>query len=319
MPNHHHEHGGHEHGVGHAHAHVHAPASFGRAFAIGIGLNLAFVALEAGYGVIADSVALIADAGHNLSDVLGLAMAWGAWALAKRPASTRFTYGLSASSILAALFNGLLLLGASGAIAWEAARRLLDPPAVEGGVVMLVAAAGIVVNGVTALLFARGGKDDINIRGAFLHMAADAAVSAGVVVSGLLTLRTGLGWIDPATSIVIVAVIVAGTWGAAARGGAAGAGRGAEPDRSARGESGARRGARRDPQPSSPHLADQHHQGRAHRAPCRERRCGRAGDDRDRSGNAARAVRDRPRHPPGRGRDRMRGGCVLTAAASVPI
>lgn len=209
-----HSHGGHgaHHGHGHA-GHSHAPADFGRAFAIGIGLNLGFLTLEAVIGFAVNSMALLADAGHNLSDVLGLVMAWGAFTLGRRPANARFTYGMGGSTILAALFNALLLLVASGAILLEAVKRFADPPPVPGVPVMAIAAAGIVVNLGTALLFARGRDGDVNIRGAYLHMAADAAVSAGVVIAGLLTLVTGLRWIDPATSVIIVVVILAGTWG----------------------------------------------------------------------------------------------------------
>jgi cobalt-zinc-cadmium efflux system protein len=203
------EHAGHDH---HGHAHVHAPASFGMAFAVGIGLNLAFVAVEFTYGVIANSVALIADAGHNLSDVLGLVIAWIASVLTRRAPSSRYTYGLGGSSILAALFNAVLLLVAVGAIAWEAVLRLFHPEPVASGIVMIVAAVGIIVNGMTAALFASGRKGDLNIRGAFLHMIADAAVSAGVVVAGLVILYTGWLWLDPLTSLVIVGVIVWGTW-----------------------------------------------------------------------------------------------------------
>lgn len=202
---------GHSH-AGHGHAH-HPPADYGRAFLIGTVLNLGFVAVEAGYGLLSGSVALLADAGHNLSDVLGLLLAWGAATLSKREPSANFTYGLRRSSILSALFNAVFLLVATGAIAFEAIRRLGDPQPVAGGTVMAVAAVGILINGITAWLFARGGSHDINIRGAFLHMAADAAVSAGVVVSGLLILRTGWLWIDPVTSLLIVAIILAGTWG----------------------------------------------------------------------------------------------------------
>ena len=204
-----HSHDHHDHG----HAHSHAPAEYGRAFAIGIILNLGFVIIEAGAGWISGSIALIADAGHNLSDVLGLVMAWAAFTLSKRPASARFTYGLRGSSILAALFNAILLLIASGAITLGAIQRFLRPAPVEADVMMVVAAIGIAINLGTALLFLRGRHDDLNIRGAFLHMAADAAVSAGVVVAGLLVALTGLLWIDPAVSLVIVAVIVVGTWG----------------------------------------------------------------------------------------------------------
>lgn len=204
---HHHEHGGHGHG------HSHAPTEFGRAFAIGVTLNIGFVIVEGAAGLLSGSLALIADAGHNLSDVLGLLMAWAAYALSKRPPSTRFTYGLRGSSIIAALFNAVFLLIACGAIALGAIQRFLHPAPIESGMMMAVAAIGIIINLGTALLFLRGGEHDINIRGAFLHMAADAAVSAGVVVAGLLVAQTGLLWIDPAISMVIVAVIVIGTWG----------------------------------------------------------------------------------------------------------
>ncbi|WP_404338393.1 cation diffusion facilitator family transporter [Sphingomonas sp. MMS12-HWE2-04] len=196
-----------------SHGHSHAPADFGRAFLIGTVLNLAFVLIEGGAGFVTNSVALLADAGHNLSDVLGLLVAWAGAELAKRPASPRFTYGLRGSSILAALTNAVLLLIAIGAIGWEAISRLGDAPAVAGGPVMIVAAVGIAVNLGTALLFARGRKGDINIRGAYLHMATDAAVSAGVVVGGALILWTGLRWIDPVISLVIVAVILWSSWG----------------------------------------------------------------------------------------------------------
>ncbi len=211
---HHHDHHGHGHGHDHhGHGHSHAPASFGRAFAVGITLNLGFVVVEAVYGVIAGSMALVADAGHNLSDVLGLVIAWTASVLAARPPSARFTYGFKSSSILAALGNAAFLLVALGAILVETIRRLIEPEPVAGGPVMAVAAVGIVINTVTALMFMRGRKHDINIRGAYLHMAADAAVSAGVVVAGLLITLTGAQWIDPVTSLVIVGIIAAGTWG----------------------------------------------------------------------------------------------------------
>jgi cobalt-zinc-cadmium efflux system protein len=204
-----HEHGDHDH---HGPGHLHAPASFGMAFALGIGLNLTFVAVEFTYGVLANSVALMADAGHNLSDVLGLVIAWIASVLTRRAPSSRYTYGLGGSSILAALFNAVLLLLAVGAIAWEAVLRLFHPEPVASGTVMIVATVGIIVNGVTAALFASGRKGDLNIRGAFLHMVADAAVSAGVVVAALAILYTGWLWLDPLTSLVIVGVIVWGTW-----------------------------------------------------------------------------------------------------------
>lgn len=207
-PSHDHTHDGHGHEPGPGHA----PANFGRAFAIGIGLNLTFVAVEFVYGVIGNSVALLADAGHNLSDVLGLVIAWIASVLTRRPPSSRLTYGLGGSSILAALFNAVFLLIAVGAIAWEAILRLFHPEPVAGATIMIVAAVGIVINGVTAWLFVSGRKDDLNIRGAFLHMAADAGVSAGVVAAGLVILQTGWAWVDPLTSLAIVGVIVWGTW-----------------------------------------------------------------------------------------------------------
>jgi cobalt-zinc-cadmium efflux system protein len=211
---HSHSHHGHSHGHGHGH-HSHAPAGGGhdRAFAIGIALNLGFVGAEAAFGFIAHSVALLADAGHNLSDVLGLAVAWGAVALGRRAASKRFTYGLKGTTILAAMTNALLLLVALGAIVLAAAQRMAAPAPVEGGTVSIVAAIGIVVNLATALLFVRGRAHDINIRGAFLHMAADAAVSAGVVVAGLAILWTGELWIDPIVSIAIAGLIFWQTWG----------------------------------------------------------------------------------------------------------
>lgn len=209
---HHHDHG-HHHGHGHGHHHHHHPVpGHGRAFALAIGLNAVFVAIEFIYGFIANSTALMADAGHNLSDVLGLVLAWGAAVLAKKAPDARYTYGLRSSSILAALANALLLLLACGAIAWEAAQRFAAPPPVEGITVSVVAAIGVAVNGFSAWLFMAGSKGDLNIRGAYLHMAADAAISLGVVVSGLVIMGTGWTWLDPAVSIAIVLVIVVGTW-----------------------------------------------------------------------------------------------------------
>jgi len=187
-------------------------ADFGRAFAIGIGLNLIYVAAEAGYGLVAGSLALLADAGHNLGDVLGLGLSWGAAVLGRRGPSGRFTYGLRSSSILAALANALILLVVTGGIAWEAIWRLGHPVAVTGGIVAAVAAIGIAVNGATALLFARGRRGDLNLRGAFLHMAADAVVTVGVVIAGIAIALTGLLWLDPAVSLVVSAVIIYGTW-----------------------------------------------------------------------------------------------------------
>lgn len=209
-------HGGEHSDSGHAHGghgHSHAPKSFGRAFAIGTILNLTFVIVEVGYGIAAGSVALLADAGHNMSDVLGLVIAWVAAALAKRSPTGRYTYGFRSTSILAALTNGVLLLVATGIIAVEAIRRLYEPAAVEGTTVMIVAAIGIVINGATALLFMSGRKGDLNVRAAFMHMAADAGLAAGVVVAGLLIVLTGRTWIDPIMSLVIVVVIAVGTWG----------------------------------------------------------------------------------------------------------
>jgi cobalt-zinc-cadmium efflux system protein len=194
------------------HDHDHAPTSLDRAFGIGVALNLAFVAIEATYGFRAHSLALVADAGHNLSDVLGLLLAWGAAALGSQRPSPRRTYGLRRTSILAALANAILLLIAVGAIAWEAVRRLQQPEPVASGIVIAVALVGIGINTATALLFMRGRKQDLNIRGAFLHMAADAAVSAGVVVAAVLMQRTGWLWLDPAVSLGIAAVITIGTW-----------------------------------------------------------------------------------------------------------
>lgn len=205
----------HQHSSGHSHhGHHHAPSrdvTRGRAFLIGITLNLAFVAIEAGYGFFAGSMALLSDAGHNLSDVLGLGIAWGAATLAKREPNERYTYGLRASSILAALLNALLLMVAVGGIVWESVKRLIEPAPVMAGTMMVVAGIGILVNGFTAFLFA-GGHHDLNIRGAFLHMVADAVVSLGVVLGGLAILWTGAIWIDPILSLVISAVIVWGTW-----------------------------------------------------------------------------------------------------------
>jgi cobalt-zinc-cadmium efflux system protein len=203
-----HDHHGHSHG----HAHAHAPADFGHAFSIGITLNMAFLLAEGAVGLATGSMALVADAAHNLSDVLGLVAAWGGAALAKRPPSRRFTYGLRGSTILAALLNSLLLMVAVGGIALEAIQRFGEPRTVAGNAVMIVAAIGIAINGATALLFMRGRHHDLNIRGAYLHMVADAAVSAGVVVAGALMLWTGLPWIDPAVSLAIALVIFWSTW-----------------------------------------------------------------------------------------------------------
>lgn len=213
---HSHSHGaGHDHGHSHHHGHSHAPADFGRAFAIGVVLNSAFVVVEATYGFLSGSMALVADAGHNLSDVLALMLAWGASIAAKKPPSPRFTYGFKSSTILAALANAMLLAIAIGAILFETIHRFIDPAPVQGMTMVVVAGIGIVINTATALMFMRGRKHDLNIRGAFLHMAADALVSVGVVIAGLAILYTGQVWIDPVTSLIIVAVIAWGTWGLA--------------------------------------------------------------------------------------------------------
>ena len=200
----------------HDHRHSHAPANFNRAFAIGIVLNIGFVLIEAFYGWRINSLALLADAGHNLSDVAGLVLAWGGALAVKVLPNARHTYGFKRATILAAFANALLLLVAMGGLAWEAVGRLSAPQAAlqaQGVTIMVVAGIGILVNTATALLFMRGGESDLNIRGAFLHMAADALVSAGVVVAGALTLWMGWVWLDPVVSLLIAAVIVWGTWG----------------------------------------------------------------------------------------------------------
>ncbi len=184
-----------------------------RAFAIGIALNTVFVIVEWMFGVLSGSLALIADATHNLGDVLGLILAWGAASLARRPPSARFTYGLGGSTILAALANAMLLLVAIGGIAWEAIQRLGSTQAVDAPVMIWVALLGVAINGATAWLFMAGGKKDLNMRGAYLHMAADAGVSLGVAVAGIGMLYSGWRWLDPVVSLLIVAVIFAGTWG----------------------------------------------------------------------------------------------------------
>lgn len=209
---HHHNHAGHTHKPHAGHAHAQAPNGFGTAFAVGIALNFGFVVVEASYGLLANSMALLADAGHNLSDVLGLIISWGAVILSQRKPSQRFTYGLRSSSILAALINAVFLLIAVGAIALEAFHRFFAPSPVAATTVIIVACIGIAINTATALMFMRGSKGDLNIRGAFLHMAADAGVSAGVVLAGFAIMATGWQWIDPAVSLGIVLVIVLGTW-----------------------------------------------------------------------------------------------------------
>lgn len=196
----------------HAHDHAHEPVARDTAFAAGALLNAAFVIVEGTYGLIGHSMALLADAGHNLSDVAALLIAWAASALARQRPSTRFTYGYRGSSILAALLNAVILFIAVGAIGLESVQRLIEPEPVAGLTVIVVASIGIVVNGITTLLFLRGRHADLNIRSAYLHMAADTLVSVGVVVTGALIMATGWGWLDPAAGLVIVAVIVAGAW-----------------------------------------------------------------------------------------------------------
>lgn len=209
---HDHDHG-HGHGHGHRHGHAHAPKDFGRAFLFGIVLNTGFVIAEVVYGILGNSIALLADAGHNLSDVLGLLLAWGASVLVKRIPSTRFTYGLRSTSILAALINAALLLFVTGGIAWEALLRFNHPSQVDGFTVIVVATLGIAINLGTALLFMSGRKGDLNVRAAFMHMMGDAVISAGVVIAGAIILFTGWQWLDPAVSLIISALVILGTWG----------------------------------------------------------------------------------------------------------
>lgn len=201
------------HTHGQPHHHLQAPVNYRKAFAIGIALNLSYVAAETVFGLLVHSLALVADAGHNLSDVLSLLLAWGASEFAQNKPSKRFTYGLRSSSILASLANAIILLIAIGAIGWEALRRFSQPQEVPGVTVMVVAGFGVLINAATALLFMSGRHRDLNIKGAFLHMAADAGVSLGVVLAGLAIKLTRLYWIDPAMSLVIVVVIAIGTWG----------------------------------------------------------------------------------------------------------
>ncbi|KMQ76223.1 cation diffusion facilitator family transporter [Marinobacter subterrani] len=200
------------HSHDHGHDHSHHFDTHHRSFAIAVLLNTLFVVIEAVYGLLSGSLALLADAGHNLSDVLGLIMAWAASWLASRAATHSKTYGLKKTTILAALFNALILIAAVGGITWEAIQRLTDPADVAGLTVMVVAGIGVLVNGATMMLFIKGQEGDINIRGAFLHMAADTAVSVGVVISGIVLMYTSLDWIDPVVSLVIAAVIFLGTW-----------------------------------------------------------------------------------------------------------
>lgn len=208
-----HIHEGHTHTHQGTHKHGQPPPSFNATFAFTTGLNLVFVGVEFAFGFITNSAALMADAGHNLSDVLGLFLAWGASHLALRPANSRYTFGFRSSSILAALLNAVLLLIACGGIAWESITRFAETPEVPGLTVSIVAGIGILVNGFSAFLLSRGSKEDINIRGGYLHMVADTAVSVGVVLAGFAMSYTHIYWIDPALSLIIVFVIVLGTWG----------------------------------------------------------------------------------------------------------
>lgn len=202
----------HNDSASHGHDHSHAPANFNRAFIISVALNTAFVIIEAFYGILANSLALLADAGHNVSDVLGLILAWIASVLARRRPSARRTFGLRRSSILAALLNAAFLLIISGGIGWEAIQRFREPTSVVGTTVIVVAAIGIAINTISALMFLSGRDRDLNIKGAFLHLLADAAVSVGVVLAGIAIVLTGQLWFDPAMSLIVSVVIIAGTW-----------------------------------------------------------------------------------------------------------
>ncbi len=195
------------------HHHHHKAPDYNRAFAIGVALNIIFVVVEVSYGVIANSLALLTDAGHNLSDVMGLLLAWGATYLAGKQPSLRRTYGYSRATILASMFSGLLLLAAVAIISWEAVNRFFEPVQPAGQTIMIVAGIGVIINSVTAWFFVSGKDDDLNIRGAYLHMAADALVSFGVVISGLVIWKFGLDWFDPLSSLLISAVILWSTWG----------------------------------------------------------------------------------------------------------
>src|ERR1700680_2546998 len=201
---HDHDHG-HHHGHRH-HGHSHAPATFGSAFAIATVLNIALVVVQAAYGVLAHSMALFADAGHNAGDVLALVLAWGSHAISQKHPTERYTYGFRSSSIIAALINATILLVVTGAIAWAAIERLFAPQPVAGVPVMVVAALAIVINGAAAAALSRGNTGDLNVYGAFLHLVADAAVSAGVVIAGLVILLTGLLWVHPVASLLIFGV-----------------------------------------------------------------------------------------------------------------
>lgn len=205
MATHHHHHA-------HGHVHEHAIEATNRAFVVGVILNLSFVLVETGYGISANSLSLLADAGHNFSDVIALLAAWGAMLLSKRLPSPRFTYGLRGSTILVALANAMLLLIAVGGIAWESVRRFTQPSVMNEATVIWVALTGVVINAVTAFMLMGGSKHDLNMRGAFLHMAADAVISLSVALAGAVMLWTGWLWLDPAVSLVIAILIFWGTW-----------------------------------------------------------------------------------------------------------
>ena len=202
----------HQHSDGDAHAHHHTVPSYGRVFALGVSLNLLIVVGEWAFGVYANSLSLVADAAHNLGDVLGLLLAWGAMRLAQGNPTPQFTYGLRSSTILASLINAVTLLLVTGALAWEGVQRLTEPEIINEPVVIMVALAGMLVNGFTAWLFVAGSKSDLNMRGAYLHLAADASISASVAVGSTLILFTGWGWIDPLLTLVVAAVIITSTW-----------------------------------------------------------------------------------------------------------
>jgi cobalt-zinc-cadmium efflux system protein len=206
----HHDHEHHDHG--HHHGHAHGPISNSRAFAVGIGLNLAFVVVEVVYGVVAHSVALLADAGHNFGDVLGLGLSWGATALASLKPSKRRTFGFRRSTIVASVANALILLFVTGGLTWESIRRLFAPEPTQGRTMIFVAIVGCVVNASSALLFMSQGKRDLNLRSAFLHLASDAVLALGVAIAGGIILMTGWLWLDPAVSIVLAITILTGTW-----------------------------------------------------------------------------------------------------------
>ena len=203
---------GNHHSHSHDHSHGHTTANYNRAFAVGIGLNLIFVGVEIFYGLLANSSALLADAGHNAGDVLGLVFAWFAMWVAKKKPKGRYTFGYKKTTILISVLNAMLLFGAVGAIGWDAAGKFANPDPVAGNQIIIVALIGVVINTITAIMFIKGQKEDLNIKGAFLHMAADAAVSLGVVIAGIIIINTGWYWVDPVMSFIIIAVIMWGTW-----------------------------------------------------------------------------------------------------------